>query len=366
MEDDANVWAPGWYDDGSGRQRWWDGEAWTHHVATPDIVTPAVGDGVEISKVSSEAVVHDYPKATFTEVARDGLSSVMPAQQHPHAAYDTAIGAQGLLGGQQIKLTEGTIRFWDDNTERVRSVVGAVAEFEIGATRTLGARTTLTRVAAGGLLAGKAGAIVGGQFQKDREDLTQVFVTISWPDGGWAQVADSAAAEAHMRKAVARINSASAYYSSINEPMPLLKSITKRMTVVIFVDRVVWGAPALGSQHQSLAVSEISAVATRSMTLAAIVGTRPTIALTSRAGATVECEVEPAKVLLVKQLLSELISGAHPDLRKREAPANAAAEATSPEKDPIVQLQALAQLRDAGILTEQEFAAKKAEILARI
>lgn len=25
--------APGWYDDGAGRQRWWDGNAWTHHYA---------------------------------------------------------------------------------------------------------------------------------------------------------------------------------------------------------------------------------------------------------------------------------------------------------------------------------------------
>ena len=29
----------GWYDDGSGRQRWWDGEQWTDHYApeTPDL-----------------------------------------------------------------------------------------------------------------------------------------------------------------------------------------------------------------------------------------------------------------------------------------------------------------------------------------
>lgn len=25
--------APGWYDDGAGRQRWWDGNAWTQHYA---------------------------------------------------------------------------------------------------------------------------------------------------------------------------------------------------------------------------------------------------------------------------------------------------------------------------------------------
>ncbi|HEX5858138.1 MAG TPA: DUF2510 domain-containing protein [Microbacterium sp.] len=31
---------PGWYDDGSGRQRWWDGARWTAHVA--DLSGPTV------------------------------------------------------------------------------------------------------------------------------------------------------------------------------------------------------------------------------------------------------------------------------------------------------------------------------------
>jgi hypothetical protein len=33
---------------------------------------------------------------------------------------------------------------------------------------------------------------------------------------------------------------------------------------------------------------------------------------------------------------------------------------------PVEQLRQLAELRDAGILSEEEFAAKKAEILARM
>lgn len=32
---------PGWYDDGRGTLRWWDGARWTEHVATPD---PVPGD----------------------------------------------------------------------------------------------------------------------------------------------------------------------------------------------------------------------------------------------------------------------------------------------------------------------------------
>ena len=36
--------APGWYDDGRGEMRWWDGAQWTEHVATPD---PDSAEGVE-------------------------------------------------------------------------------------------------------------------------------------------------------------------------------------------------------------------------------------------------------------------------------------------------------------------------------
>lgn len=32
---------PGWYDDGHGAMRWWDGANWTEHVATPDADEPA-------------------------------------------------------------------------------------------------------------------------------------------------------------------------------------------------------------------------------------------------------------------------------------------------------------------------------------
>jgi hypothetical protein len=46
------------------------------------------------------------------------------------------------------------------------------------------------------------------------------------------------------------------------------------------------------------------------------------------------------------------------------APAAAAPAAAAP--DLTAQLQQLAALRDAGVLTEEEFASKKADILARI
>ncbi len=47
------------------------------------------------------------------------------------------------------------------------------------------------------------------------------------------------------------------------------------------------------------------------------------------------------------------------------APAPAPAAAPAPATDIVGELTSLAQLRDQGILTEEEFAAQKAKILAR-
>ncbi|GAA1797112.1 SHOCT domain-containing protein [Planosporangium flavigriseum] len=55
-------------------------------------------------------------------------------------------------------------------------------------------------------------------------------------------------------------------------------------------------------------------------------------------------------------------SGVAPTVAPPPAPAPVAAPAT----DPIEQLRRLGELRDAGILTEEEFATKKAEILSRL
>jgi hypothetical protein len=48
--------APGWYPDGSGGQRWWDGTAWTDHVApspaaAQPFVRPALPEGARIDTV---------------------------------------------------------------------------------------------------------------------------------------------------------------------------------------------------------------------------------------------------------------------------------------------------------------------------
>jgi hypothetical protein len=59
-------------------------------------------------------------------------------------------------------------------------------------------------------------------------------------------------------------------------------------------------------------------------------------------------------------------SGVPPTATPAPAPAPAAAPAATAATDPIEQLRRLGELRDAGILTEEEFATKKAEILSRL
>lgn len=79
------------------------------------------------------------------------------------------------------------------------------------------------------------------------------------------------------------------------------------------------------------------------------------------AGNTVDFRVSHAEAQIVKDTLTRLMLGGASDVAVA-APAAPAA----PQADIAQQLHQLASLRDAGILTDQEFAAKKTELLARL
>jgi hypothetical protein len=76
----------------------------------------------------------------------------------------------------------------------------------------------------------------------------------------------------------------------------------------------------------------------------------------------------------VKALLTQLILGSHPSQQPAAAPhpipvqppVQVSEPTSNPQVDGIEQLKRLAQLRDAGVLTEEEFQRKKADILARL
>ncbi|MFE7895339.1 SHOCT domain-containing protein [Streptomyces sp. NPDC057412] len=66
----------------------------------------------------------------------------------------------------------------------------------------------------------------------------------------------------------------------------------------------------------------------------------------------------------IKTLLTDLILGKTPAPDSPSAPAPASAP--QPTTTPVEQLRQLAELRDAGILSDEEFTTKKTEILARM
>lgn len=54
----------GWYDDGTGTKRWWDGQAWTDAVQPPEPKAPGV-DGM-ISRAKADAVSGAQPRPAAT------------------------------------------------------------------------------------------------------------------------------------------------------------------------------------------------------------------------------------------------------------------------------------------------------------
>lgn len=76
----------GWYDDGSGRQRWWDGSQWTEHFApeAPAEQTPA--ETVDPTPETSSAPVDGTPEVPSADVPADAAVADVPAADVPAAA----------------------------------------------------------------------------------------------------------------------------------------------------------------------------------------------------------------------------------------------------------------------------------------
>lgn len=110
----------GWYDDGSGRQRWWDGEQWTEHYAPEsspaaapsestagDDVTPDAGASGEphseyIPPVAPGATEATQPTEAYPAVTPDGYpqSGFGDAPAHGQDAYGQNAYGQGGYGQQ--------------------------------------------------------------------------------------------------------------------------------------------------------------------------------------------------------------------------------------------------------------------------
>lgn len=81
-----------------------------------------------------------------------------------------------------------------------KPIEGAEATFESGADKS---RPTLTRIGAGAIIAGPAGAIVGGLFKKD---TSKAYVTVIFADGDTAIIEGPGKDELKLRKFAADVN----------------------------------------------------------------------------------------------------------------------------------------------------------------
>jgi len=83
----------GWYDDGSGRQRWWDGEQWTEHFA-PETTAPEASapETTTVSEQPTEQVAEEPLPVVPTEAEVDATIAVAE-ESEPSAHADAAAEA---------------------------------------------------------------------------------------------------------------------------------------------------------------------------------------------------------------------------------------------------------------------------------
>ncbi|MDQ0576722.1 NINE protein [Agromyces albus] len=87
MSDSAPLPQPGWYDDGSGRQRWWSGAAWTEHFAPP--APPATPNVAQV-------VAYQQPAPTFVRPLKDtGIAYVFAILLAGFGAHHFYLGNVG-------------------------------------------------------------------------------------------------------------------------------------------------------------------------------------------------------------------------------------------------------------------------------
>ena len=117
--------AEGWYDDGSGKQRWWDGQKWTDRWQEP---APVDSPGALIEHIKAEAVSGGQPRpaangmsyvvlqvilkeklwgtgsGNLTELEK-AINAQAALGYRLHTITTAASGSKGLGGGDRIQAT---------------------------------------------------------------------------------------------------------------------------------------------------------------------------------------------------------------------------------------------------------------------
>lgn len=83
---------PGWYDDGHGALRWWDGSQWTEHVAQPD---PEPSDApTEAEIVAAQLEAEAQPVVPEAQPVAPEAQPAYPVEQWSQPGYPVAPAAQ--------------------------------------------------------------------------------------------------------------------------------------------------------------------------------------------------------------------------------------------------------------------------------
>lgn len=117
----------GWYDDGQGRKRWWDGEKWTDQFQQQEVGTTG-GLGGLVRKIEAEAVAGAQARpaaqganyvvlqvilkeklwgtgsGNLTELER-AINTQAALGYRLHTISTAASGSKGLGGGDRIQAT---------------------------------------------------------------------------------------------------------------------------------------------------------------------------------------------------------------------------------------------------------------------
>ncbi|KRA23320.1 hypothetical protein ASD65_01965 [Microbacterium sp. Root61] len=193
----------GWYDDGRGLQRWWDGAKWTEHYADMS------GSRVELHADAPVATRADSAAVASTIAVMPGWYDDKRGRirwwdgHHWSSKTQFSPTAHSFAG---ITVDGGWIHYLDAS----QPTADVIATYE-----TAGAileRSTFTRATAGGLVLGPPGMNTGALFKK-KVDRREFYLAIDGADQYWI-VAVPPALGTQARQFVAWVNTVSRQHFS--------------------------------------------------------------------------------------------------------------------------------------------------------
>ncbi|MCR2812774.1 DUF2510 domain-containing protein [Microbacterium sp. zg.Y1090] len=161
----------GWYDDGAGYQRWWDGEAWTEYFADMSGTTVELHAPTPLSRTQSMGW-YDDGRGRLRWWDGEAWTPLTQFLAEPHTFAGLTVSGEWIFCG-----------------DLSQPVAGAIASFETAGE--ISERSTLTRAAAGGLLFGPAGMITGAMLRK-KVDRREFYISIDGPEQVWVAPVDPA------------------------------------------------------------------------------------------------------------------------------------------------------------------------------